>query len=620
MARFVFYWSLVPPLFFLGFSSGASEYPDKVFWGDTHIHTALSGDASAAGVALDLEAAYRFAKGEVVLSNTGIPAKLDRPLDFVVIADHANNLGAAFYRDLYQRDEPFRNSALGKAWLKAKNSLIEGHFSEEKLAKSSLLPAHRSWQASLRDPDFRRLSWSAVVDAADYHNNPGEFTAFVGYEWTPGPEQGSADHRVVVFESGGEEIAELLPFTSYDSAYEEDLWRYLDRAERSSKKRAMAIPHNSNLTNGQMFRERDSWGLPITEEYSRTRARFEKVVEVTQIKGDSETHPFISPSDEFADFERWNGWGGWLTNGLFRGQPIIPRPESLIQYEYIRPALQRGLSIADKSGTNPFQFGLIGSSDTHTGLSAVDDSNFFGKSAPAEPSAVRFMNKQATYNWQMNAAGLAAVWAKDNTRGEIFNALSRREVYATTGPRISLRFFGGYDFLQQDLDLETLVASGYEKGIPMGGELNAKKDAPPSFLFAAMKDPRGANLDRLQIVKGWIENGEMKEKVFNVAWSDERPVDEEGNITPVGNTVNLEEATWTDTVGDASLIGIWSDPEHNPSKASVYYARVLQIPTPRWTLYDKVRFGIKDMDEEIPLVTQERAYSSPIWYKPKKKS
>ena len=340
---------------------------------------------------------------------------------------------------------------------------------------------------------------------------------------------------------------------------------------------------------------------------------------MTQIKGDSETHPFVSPLDEFADFERWNGWGGWLTNGLFRGQPIIPRPESLIQYEYIRPALQRGLLLADKLGTNPFQFGLIGSSDTHTGLSAVDDSNFFGKSAPAEPSAIRFMNKQATYNWQMNAAGLAAVWARDNTREEIFNALSRREVYATTGPRISLRFFGGYDFHQDDLDPESLVANGYEKGIPMGGELNAKKDAPPSFLFAAMKDPRGANLDRLQIVKGWIEKEEMKEKVFNVAWSDERPVDEEGNITAVGNTVNLEEATWTDTIGNAALLGIWSDPEHDPSKAAVYYARVLQIPTPRWTLYDKVRFGIKDMDDKIPLVTQERAYSSPIWYKPKKK-
>jgi len=380
----------------------------------------------------------------------------------------------------------------------------------------------------------------------------------------------------------------------------------------------MAIPHNSNLTNGQMFRERDSWGLPITVEYSGTRARFERVVEVTQIKGDSETHPYASPLDEFADFERWNGWGGWLTNGLFRGQPIIPRPESLIQYEYIRPALQRGLLIADKLGTNPFQFGLIGSSDTHTGLSAVDDSNFFGKSAPAEPSAIRFMNKQATYNWQMNAAGLAAVWAKDNTRAEIFNALSRREVYATTGPRISLRFFGGYDFYQVDLDLEKLVANGYEKGIPMGGELNAKKDETPIFLFAAIKDPLGANLDRLQIVKGWIEHGEMKEKVFNVAWSGERQIDEEGNVTPVGNTVNLEEATWTDTIGDASLVGIWSDPEHDPSAAAVYYARVLQIPTPRWTLYDKVRFGIKDMDEEIPLVTQERAYSSPIWYKPKK--
>ena len=213
----------MPPLFFLGFSSSASKYPDRVFWGDTHIHTARSGDASAADVALDLEAAYRFAKGEVVLSNTGIPAKLERPLDFVVIADHVNNLGAAFYRDLYQRDELFRNSALGKAWLKAKNALIKGPFSEEKLAKFSLLPAHRSWQASFRDPYFRRLSWSAVVDAANYHNNPGEFTAFVGYEWTPGPEQGSADHRVVVFESGGEEIAELLPFTSYDSAHEEDL-------------------------------------------------------------------------------------------------------------------------------------------------------------------------------------------------------------------------------------------------------------------------------------------------------------------------------------------------------------------------------------------------------------
>jgi hypothetical protein len=602
----------------LSLSSGtmaADAYPTDVFWGDTHLHTALSGDAFNGGVRLGPESAYRFARGEAVTSNSGQTAKLDRPLDFLVVADHANNIGAAFYRDRYEGDPDFRDTELGKAWLAARDRLAAGHLGESALAEGGLLPAHRSWQASFRHPPFRRHVWEDVTAAADRNNDPGQFTAFIGYEWTPSSEEGSSQHRVVMFADDAEHANEILPFTSYDSAHEEDLWGFLERYERQTGGRILAIPHNSNLTSGHMFSTTDSWGLPMTPDYAQTRARFEPIVEVTQIKGDSETHPFLSPSDEFAEFERWSGWAGWQNGGAFNGRPVPKRPDELIQYEYARSALQLGIGLAETLGTNPFKFGLIGSTDAHTGLAGADEDNFWGKSASAEPSAERASNSRAAVNWQMNGAGYAAVWAHENTRESIFAAFLRREVYATTGPRMEVRFFGGFDFDDDDADVEDLASVGYAKGVPMGGDL-VGNGGSPSFIIAARKDPQGAHLDRAQVVKGWFQNGRRRERVYDVALADGRRVDPTGTVPPVGNTVNLDDATYTNSIGDPELRALWRDPDFDPEQAAVYYVRVLQIPTPRWTLYDKVRYELDELPGTAPLTIQERAYTSPIWYTP----
>jgi hypothetical protein len=592
------------------------SYPREVLWGDTHVHTALSGDAFAGGVRLTPESAYRFARGEEVVANNGASAQLSRALDFIVVADHANNIGAAYFREQYGNDPAFRESELGRAWLAARQRLAAGHLDEKALDEGALLPAHRSWQASFRESKFRRSVWERVTGAADDYNRPGQFTAFIGYEWTPSSEEGSSQHRVIVYADDAERANRMLPFSSYDSAHEEELWRFLQRYEASTGGRVIAIPHNSNLTWGRMFANTDSYGLPLSAEYARRRIRFEPIVEATQIKGDSETHPFLSPDDEFADFERWNGWGGWASTGMYKGARLPVRPDERIQFEYVRSALQLGIGLAQSLGVNPFKFGVIGSTDAHTGLATADDDNFWGKSASAEPSAQRIFDARAVMNWQMNAAGYAGVWAHENTRQSIFSALLRKETYATTGPRMRVRVFAGYDFTSADLDAGDLAAVGYARGVPMGADLPAGGDGPPGFLLTASKDPLGANLDRIQIVKGWLEDGERRERVYDAVLSDERRADVRGRVRPVGNTVDMNDATYTNTIGDTELRGLWLDPDFDPGTPAVYYVRVLQIPTPRWTLHDKVRFQLKNVPGEVPLITQERAYTSAIWYQP----
>lgn len=591
-------------------ANATEPLPSQLLWGDTHLHTALSGDAFAGGVKLPPETAYRFAQGEQVTSNSGQLAQLARPLDFIVVADHANNIGAAYYREQFKDNPAFRDSDLGRAWLAARDQLAAGHIDEQALDKKSLLPAHRSWKASFRGKKFRSKVWERVTAAADRHNQPGRFTAFIGYEWTPSAEEGSSQHRVIIFADDATRVNQVLPFSSYDSAHEEELWRYLERYETLTGGSAISIPHNSNLTVGRMFALTDSFGMPLTSEYAKRRARFEPIVEATQIKGDSETHPYLSPDDEFADFERWNGW---------RGRQLSKRPDAVIQFEYVRSALQLGIGLEQSLGTNPFKFGVIGSTDAHTGLAAADDDNFWGKNALAEPSADRIFNSSPVYNWQMNAAGYAGVWAHENTRQSIFAAFLRKETYATTGPRMRVRVFAGFDFEASDLKGDIAVV-GYAKGVPMGadlpGQAGAQADSAPTLLLAATKDPQGANLDRIQVVKGWMQDGERQERVYDAVLSDERSIDTSGRTPPVGNTVDLSNATYTNDIGDSELRGLWQDPEFNPDVPAVYYVRVLQIPTPRWTLYDKVRFNLNDLADHIPLVTQERAYTSGIWYVP----
>ena len=602
-------------LLFLGgyLSALAADLPTNVYWGDTHVHSALSGDAFAGGTRLDAEAAHKFARGEAVTTNTGQTTQLRRPLDFVVVADHGNNIGAAFARHKLESNPDFSNSDLGKAWLAARDKLANGHIDAKALDEASLLPAHRSWQISVRHRPFRSLVWERIGEVADRFNKPGKFTAFIGYEWTPSQEEGSSEHRVVLFRDDATRTDQVLPFTSYDSAHVEDLWNFLKRYENKTGGRTISIPHNANLTSGAMFAIKDSWGLTFTPEYAQLRARFEPLVEATQIKGDSETHPYLSPEDAFADFETWNGWGGWNAPG----STTTSRAEE-IPHEYVRSALKLGLTEASNLGANPFKFGMIGSTDSHTALATSDDDNFWGKTARAEPSPDRIFNSRAVNNWQMNAAGYAAVWAVDNTREALFDAMARRETYASTGPRMTVRFFGGYAFSAQDANTRDVAKVGYASGVPMGGDLYAPPDnRVPKFLIVALKDPMGANLDRIQVVKGWrTETGELREKVYDVAVSDKGRLKPDGSVSAVGDTVDRENATYANTIGATELRTLWQDPDFNREEMAFYYARVLQIPTPRWTLYDIVRYDLKNISKEIPLVTQERVYTSPIWYSP----
>jgi hypothetical protein len=465
------------------------------------------------------------------------------------------------------------------------------------------------------DPIVKK-AWHKYTALADQYNEPGRFTALIGYEYTT--MGGNNLHRNVVFRGDASVANQTLPFSQFDSQNPEDLWDALDAFQKKTGAEVLAIPHNGNLSNGRMFSVNQFDGTtPYDRELAEQRARLEPIVEVTQIKGDGEAHPMLSPNDEFADFDTWDKSN---LNGTEAKTP------EMIKAEYAREALKTGLSLEKKLGVNPFKFGMIGSTDVHTAMSAVEEDNFFGKHSGVEPEPHRWEhivieapNPDFTiYGWQQAAGGYAAVWATENTREAIFDAMKRKETYATTGSRPVVRFFGGWDFTEEDTQTRMPAAVGYEKGVPMGGDLRAKPDdaRAPTFLVAAMKDSMSGNLDRIQIVKGWLnDDGSTKEKVYDVVWSDDRKRDADGKLPPVGNTVNVEKATWTNTIGAPELMTVWTDPDFDADMPSFYYARVLEIPTPRWTAYEAMRFGIK-MDDKVPMTTQERAYTSPIWYSP----
>ena len=588
-------------------------YPDNVYWGDTHLHSYLSGDAFALGSRLTPDDAYRFAKGETVRSTSGQPARLRRALDFLMVSDHAENLGVlpqlAADPALLPETDNAASSARLIAGLPPVREILGAQTGEEFQTRGrSLGPAKSAWLLDYAiDGDYRRDVWSEVVRVAEKHNDPGTFTAFVGYEWTArgAGETYASIHRNVLFADGPERTGRTVPFSSYDSDDPEDLWAYLADYEERLGGNAISIPHNSNLSGGQMFGSGDYGGAPLTPAYARTRARFEPVVEVTQYKGDSETHPLVSPDDAFADFESWN-----------RSAPEGASEEEAATRSYVRPALGLGLDLAAELGVNPFKFGMIGSTDAHTGLAAADEDNFWGKMGKDEPGRYR-----ALFNSNYAVSGYAAVWARENTRQALFAALKRREVYATTGPRMTVRFFAGWDFETGDARSPRLSAVGYRKGVPMGGDLTRAPDGGvPSVLVRAVKDPDGANLDRVQVVKGWRDaEGRMFERIYDVALSGGRVPGAGGrSATPVGNTVDVEKATYSNSIGAAELGTVWRDPDFDPDAPAFYYVRVLQIPTPRWTVYD-ARFYELDLSgipEQQPLVIQERAYTSPIWYTP----
>lgn len=586
-------------------------FPSQVFWGDTHLHTSDSPDAFGFGARLDSEDAFRFARGEKVTSTLGIEAQLKRPLDFLVIADHAVALGLS--REIYEGNPTLLSDPTIKRWSEMMNESIQ----KGTEATGEMIRGHSTGTnpEMLTDPKIMgpiaKSAWTKHGLVVDEFNQPGKFTAFVGYEFTPGP-NGDNLHRVVMFRDGAEKTNTIMPFNSVISQNPENLWKALSSYEKSTGGQALAIPHNSNLSNGRMFAFNDFEGNKIDADYANRRARWEPLVEVTQIKGDSESHPFLSPNDEFSDY----GDRGWDKANLDMSGL---KTDDMLAADYVREALKSGLKIENMTGVNPFKFGMIGSTDSHTGLATADSDNFFGKHTGVEPSAKRAMYRDSLaggdlrIGWNYLASGYAAVWAKDNTRESIFDAMLRKEVYGTTGPRIQLRFFGGYDFSQDDVS--DIAKNGYAKGVPMGGDLSASKKAP-TFLLSTMKDPDGANLDRIQIVKGWLDSeGNVQEKVYDVAWSDDRKVDTNGKVPPVGNTVDLSIPTYENSIGAAQFNNVWTDPDFNPALPAFYYVRVIEIPTPRWVAYDIVRYGAK-VGEDANLISQERAYSSPIWYTP----
>ncbi len=591
------------------------SYPERVLWGDTHLHTANSLDARMLGVTLDVEEAYRFARGEQIIASSGQPARLSRPLDFLVVTDHSEALGVV--NQLMRGDrELLKDPEARELYEKLTGSASSAVEAMPEIARVLI---EEDYQGPMLNVPIMRSTWERYVETADRYNEPGRFTAMIGYEWTP-TYSGDKLHRNVLYRGSAETARQLMPYTAADSINPQDLWKWMQRYEEQTGGQVLALAHNGNLSNGQMFpvETNPNTGADIDADYVTTRARWEPLYEVTQIKGDSEAHPFLSPTDEFADFETWDRGNVSLT---------VPKTNDMLEYEYARAALKNGLKLERALGTNPYQFGMVGSTDSHTALSTAEENNFWGKMANGEPQAGRIalpmagaIGESDTWmTWETSASGYAAVWAEENTREAIWDAMARREVYATTGPRMTVRFFGGWDYSQDDANGQTLAATGYGKGVPMGGTLRGEEGSDaPSFLVAALKDPLSGNLDRIQIVKGWLDaEGETHEKIFNVVWGDahKRELDGDGQIPPVGNTVDTANASWSDTIGDAQLIGFWQDPEFDASQSAVYYVRVLEIPTPRWTAYDVKYFGNESVGE-APKIIQERAYTSPIWYTP----
>ena len=583
----------------------SADYPKNVYWGDTHLHTRNSADAYSLGnLNLTPTDAYRFARGQKITAHNGMQAQLRRPLDFLVVSDHAEYLAGYYRFDV--ADPLVVATAAGDQW---KVFMAEGD------------PIKRigAFTGSMSDPqDYpafpeitRKLIWQDVAQTADENNMPGQFTALIGYEWTS-MIAGNNLHRVVLYRDGADKVARLPPFSGQDSLDPRELWKALERYEQVTGGEVMAIAHNGNISNGMMFPDNAVDGAAIDEHYARLRSRWEPVYEVTQVKGDGESHPTLSPDDAFADFENWD------KDNIGRTQA---KEDWMLKHEYARSALKLGLLQEQKLGINPFKFGMIGSTDGHNTISTTQEDNFFGKFPGSQPSPKRLDNQMAGVlwkNWRIVASGYAAVWARENTREALFDAFKRREVYATTGSRIQVRFFGGWDYQPNDVDRPTYLDIAYRRGVPMGGDLmQAPPDKAPTFLVVAAKDPDGANLDRIQIVKGWLgQDGVLREKVYDVAWSDDRKVNPAtGKLPVVGNTVEVESATYLNSIGATDLAVVWLDPDFDAQERAFYYARVLEIPTPRWTTYDAAFFNL-ELDAEIPRVIQDRAYTSPVWYTP----
>ena len=585
-------------------------YADNVYFGDMHFHTELSFDAGLIGTTLSAHEGYRMARGEKVISNSGQPIQLIRPLDFLVITDHAEMIGLA---SAIRESSPILLAEPWGKWVHERfNAGQEGRME----ALRDVVSRGTSGINPFGSDELTRSVWDEFIEIADSYDEPGRFSAMIGFEWTSTP-NGNNLHRVIVFRDGADKASQTVPFSLFDSMDPEDLWANLASYEERTGGRAFAIPHNGNLSNGLMFSDKDFSGKRMNREYAEARIQWEPLMEISQIKGDGETHPLLSTEDEFADYETWDV-------GNIDGS--APKEEWMLQYEYGRSALKLGLQLGDKLGVNPYQFGITAATDAHTALATTREENYFGKYAQTEPSterhgrevipaddpALRVMTSQEV------ASGLTAVWARENTRAALFDAMRRKEVYATTGTRIRVRVFGGWDFTADEVVRPNFTSEGYSRGVTMGGSFtDAPNGGAPSFLVRALRDPDGANLDRVQVIKGWLDaDDETHERIYDVAVSNGRDIGGDGRARDaVGNTVDIESASYTNAIGAAMLSAHWVDPDFDPQESAFYYVRVLEIPTPRWTTYDAAFFGM-DLPDNVPASIQDRAYTSPIWYTP----
>jgi hypothetical protein len=602
----------------------------KLLWGDTHLHTSYSPDAFLMGnQTADPDTAYNYARGlPVIHPYHRARIQIETPLDFLVVSDHGEFMGVI--PNILKGNPIVANTETGKRY---KQMFADGKAIEVFGELIGQINGVTPVNPELGNEEVSRSVWGEIMDAADRHNQPGKFTAFMGWEWssTPG---GANLHRVVVMREGKEKGEQFIPYTALDSDRPEDLWKWLDSTSANTGANFIAIPHNSNISQGLMFPLQNSDGVLVTPEYAQTRMKWEPVVEMTQIKGDSETHPNLSPTDEFADYETYDHLiavegaeakdmfgDGFLGQLSEKDRELILKNRERVAKagDYARTGLMRGLVVEDRIGANPFKFGMIGSTDSHTAMPSAEEDNFHGKMAiDSTPETKKDDILPGTPGWDMGAAGLVAVYAEENSRGSIFDAMKRKEVYATTGPRIKLRLFGGWDYSSAELASADMASAAYGKGVPMGGDLTAAPEGKaPTLMISALRDPVGANLDRIQVVKGWLDGeGNPQEKVFNVAVSDERTIGSDGNVKPVGNTVDLKTGNYSNSIGDPQLSVVWTDPEFDAGVRAFYYVRVLQIPTPRHTLFDAIALGVDPKETGNPATIQERAYSSPIWYTP----
>ena len=575
----------------------ASDSDKNVYFGDLHLHTRYSNDAFFLTTDSNLDDAYRFAKGETVVLKEGKSVRLRTPLDFLAITEHAELLGAL--QSFTSPDHPqFDTAELGRP--------LRSSDSDDRMTVwFNFLDALHNGESfeGFDEQGLEKSVWSAIIDAANRHDDPGTFTTFAAYEWTAYINGGNM-HRNIIFKDT-DNLA--LPFSADDSNLPEDLWTYLESLEMKGSK-TIAIPHNSNVSDGQMFTTTDSLGQTVDSSYAERRTRNEPVVEITENKGTSETHPLLSPYDAFSGFEIFSNMIG---------------PQSRagkIEGSYVREGLLLGIETQSRKGFNHLKFGFIGSGDSHSGYSFAEEDNVTGFAGPDydfEPSA-----RWGRQLWNglpyasLSASGVTAVWAEANTREKIYDALERRETYATTGPRIRVRTFAGWNYRKEILDRPDWVQEAYANGVSMGSVIKGEPDGrSPRLLVWAVKDPNGANLDRIQVIKGWSENGESSVRIFDVALSGGRTADERGRVEAVGNTVDAKNASYTNDIGDVELKAVWVDPEFNPDMPAFYYVRVIEIPTPRWTTYDAAALGV-EIPDDIPTWIQERAFASPVWYEP----